>query len=63
MKLKKMNCFNDSRFRVLVEDFFALTVIVIKLLNDAKSFSSYQFNVVINLMLFYISYVNDDNNS
>ena len=26
MKLKKVNCFNGSRFRVLVEDFFALTV-------------------------------------
>ncbi len=26
MKLKKMSCFNVSRFRVLVKDFFALTV-------------------------------------
>ncbi len=26
MKLKKVGCFNVSRFRVLAEDFFALTV-------------------------------------
>ena len=26
MKLKKVSCFNVSRFRVLAEDFFALTV-------------------------------------
>ncbi len=28
MKLKKVSCFDVSRFRVLAEDFFALTVIV-----------------------------------
>ena len=27
MKLKKVSCFNVSRFRVLAEDFFALTVL------------------------------------
>ena len=26
MKLKKVGCFDVSRFRVLAEDFFALTV-------------------------------------
>ncbi len=26
MKLKKVSCFDVSRFRVLAEDFFALTV-------------------------------------
>ncbi len=37
MKLKKVDCFNVSRFRVLAEDFFALTVpqiVCMKILNS-----------------------------